>query len=244
MKILIYDLETQPTLGYVWSAWKQNMAPVQVVDHGKVICWAAKWAGEKSTYFGAEWEPEVNGEDYIERLYNMMNEADALLTYNGDGFDQKVFNTELLKRKMPPAAPAKSIDMFKVVKDRFRLFHSRMQTVAEALGLGGKTETGGFQLWVDVMAGDKKARKLMEKYNRQDIKVLEDIYNELRPWIKNHPTDLSADVCPNCGGNHFQSRGYHYTKVSVFRRYRCMDCGSWHRERLSHNKPKPNMVSL
>jgi len=242
MKILCYDLETQPTLAYVWSAWKQNVAPIQVVDHGKVITWSAKWVGEKKIYFGAEWDMKEG--DFIERLHSMMDEADAVLTYNGDGFDQKVLNTELMKRRLPPCAPAKSIDMYKVVKQRFRLFHSRMETVAEALGLEGKTETGGFELWKGVMEGDKKARNLMEKYNKQDIVVLENIYHELKGWIKNHPTDGSVGACPNCGGHHFQRRGVHRTKVNVYQRYQCQDCGSWHRERLAEKVDKPHKVSL
>jgi DNA polymerase elongation subunit (family B) len=243
-KILIYDLETQPTLAYVWQAWKENISPVQVVDHGKVICWAAKWHGEKQTYFGAEWEPTLNGKDFIDRLYDMMNEADALLTYNGDGFDQKVFNTELLKKRLPPAAPSKSIDMYKVVKKRFRLFHSRMQTVAEALNLAGKTDTGGFELWKGVMQGDLKARKKMEKYNRQDIKVLEDIYDELLPWVHNHP-HFSNDGCSNCGSDNLQRRGFHKTKVSTYQRYQCQDCGAWGRERIADKTAhKPKVVAL
>lgn len=246
MKILCYDLETQPTTAYVWAAWKQNVAPIQVLDHGKVITWSAKWVGEKQTYFGAEWEPTLNGKDFIERLYDMMNEADALLTYNGDSFDQKVFNTELMKRRLPPAAPSKSIDMYKVVKQRFRLFHSRMDTVAAALGIEGKTDTGGFELWKGVMEGDPKARKKMEKYNRQDIKVLEDIYNILRGWIKNHPVQEGSETCPNCGGTKFQRRGTYKTKVNVYQRYQCKDCGSWHRSRKADTKtyPKPSKVSL
>jgi predicted RNA-binding Zn-ribbon protein involved in translation (DUF1610 family) len=241
MKILCYDLETQPTLGYVWSAWQQNMAPVQVVDHGKVICWAAKWVGEKGVHFGAEWDSKEG--HFIDRLYGMMNEADALLTYNGDGFDQKVLNTELMKRKLPPAAPSKSIDMFKVVKQRFRMFHRRMDTVAAALGLEGKTDTGGFELWKGVMEGDRRAQKKMEKYNKQDIIVLENIYEALKGWIKNHPTD-GTNVCPNCGGTHFQKRGVHRTKVSVYQRYQCQECGSWHRGREADVKSKPDKVSL
>ena len=180
MKILCYDLETRPTTAYVWSAWKQNVAPIQVVEHGRVICWAAKWVGEKSTYFGAEWEPTLNDKDHIERLHALMDEADAVLTYNGDKFDQRVLNTELLKRGLFPCAPSKSIDMYKVVKKRFSTFHARMDSIAQLLGIEGKLDTGGMELWIDVMNGDPKAQKKMERYNRRDIKVLEEIYERLK----------------------------------------------------------------
>lgn len=246
MKILCFDLETRPTEAYVWSAWKQNVAPNQVIEHGRVICWAAKWVGEKRTYFGSEWGPKVNGVDFIERLHELMMEADAILTYNGDKFDVPVLNTELMKRGLMPPPPNRSIDMYKVVKKNFRLFHGRMDSVAESLGLGGKLDTGGMQLWIDVMQGKKKAQKQMEKYNRQDIYVLEEIYMKLKGWIKNHPTNAdNGAACPNCGGHHLQKRGTHRTKVSTFQRYQCQDCGSWSRERMADKTvEKPEIVSL
>jgi hypothetical protein len=232
-------------MGYVWSAWKQNMAPSQVVEHGRVICWAAKWAGQKSVYFGAEWEPQLNGMHFIERLHAMMMEADCIMTYNGDKFDVPVFNTELMKLGLNPIPPNRSIDLYKVVKRNFRLFHARMDSVAQALGVAGKTETGGMSLWIDVMAGKKKAQKLMEKYNRQDIKVLEDIYDKLKGFIRNHPTNTDNGAnCPTCGSHDLQKRGTHRTKVSVFQRYQCNGCGSWSRARIADKIEKPEIVSL
>lgn len=248
MKILCYDLETQPTLGYVWSAWQQNMLPGQIKEHGKVITWAAKWVGEKQVYFGADWEPDVNGKGFIERLHDLLMEADVILTYNGDKFDVRVLNTAILLAGLKPLPAHKSIDMFKVVKRRFALFHARMDSVASLLGLEGKTDTGGMQLWIDVMKGDKKAQKKMEKYNRQDIKVLEDIYEKLKGWIVNHPTgdDIVDGECPNCGSDSLQKRGFHRTKVSKFQRYQCNGCGSWHRSRtnLLTKHTKPDIVTL
>lgn len=239
MKILCYDLETAPTMAYVWSAWKQNVAPVQVEQHGRVICWAAKWVGEKEVMFGAEWSSDF----FIEELADLMDEADAVLTYNGDKFDQRVFNTELLKRGLKPVAPSKSLDLYKVVKKRFATFHARMDSIADLLGIQGKLETGGFELWKGVMEGDPKAQKKMERYNRRDIKVLEKLYERLKGWIVNHPSNSdSGEQCSNCGSDSLQKRGFHRTKVSKFQRFQCTECGSWHRGRTNlldkHSKPE------
>lgn len=244
MKILIYDLETAPTMAYVWSAWKQNISPNQVVEHGRVICWAAKWLGEKQVHFGAEWKSDM----FIEDLADLMDEADAVITYNGDKFDQRVLNTALLIRGLKPLAPAKSIDMYKVVKKRFATFHGRMDSIAELLGIQGKLDTGGMELWIGVMNKDPKAQKKMERYNVRDIKVLEKIYEHLKGWISSHPTDTGSDTgkCPNCGSKDLQRRGYHVTKVSKFQRYQCTSCGSWHRGRASvlDKSNRPGVVSL
>ena len=246
MNILIYDLETVPTEAYVWSAWKQNVAPIQVVEQGRVVCWAAQWLGDKDRdiMFGSEWD--LNPEkDFIVRLHDLFEEADAVITFNGDKFDELVANTEYMKRGLGPPPPRKSIDMYKVSKQRFRLLHHRMDSVAEALGIKGKTETGGFQLWRDIMDGKPAAQKLMEKYNKQDIKVLKQIYQKLLPWIKNHPVVGTGDACAHCGSTKLEKRGFYKTKVSTFQRYKCTKCGAWHRERLADKTAeKPKVVTI
>lgn len=251
MKILLYDVETRPTSAFVWSAWKQNVAASQVQEHGRVICWAAKWLGDpdSKTKFGAEWEDTK--EDFIQTLWDLMAEADAVITYNGNKFDEPVVRTEYARRGLTPCPPNKSIDLYQVVRKQFRLLHNRMDSVAEFLGIPGKVSTGGFQLWVDVMDGDPSARKKMKKYNIQDIRVLEGIYHALLPWIHNHPslshysTDTDLYSCPRCGSVHVQKRGEYKTKVSTFQRYHCQDCGSWSRARLADKEArKPELVII
>jgi len=247
LNILIYDVETVPTHAFVWSAWKQNVAASQVVEPGRVVCWAAKWLGDKQslTQFGAEWEDEL----FIERLHSLMEEADAVITYNGNKFDEPVVRTEFAKRGLTPPPPHKSIDMYQVVRKQFRLLHNRMDSVAEFLGVAGKTDTGGFQLWVDVMNEVPSAQKKMKKYNIQDIRVLENIYQKLLPWIPNHPAyahyNGESHSCPNCGSKKIQKRGTHKTKVSTFQRYQCTSCGTWSRARLADKTAdKPEIVTI
>ena len=54
------------------------------------------------------------------------------------------------------------------------------------------------------MNGDKDAWKRMEKYNIQDVVLLENLYGHLLPWIKSHPNhNLFSDghVCPSCSSS-------------------------------------------
>jgi predicted RNA-binding Zn-ribbon protein involved in translation (DUF1610 family)/DNA polymerase elongation subunit (family B) len=252
LNILIYDLETRPTEAFVWQAWKVNVAAGQVKEQGHVICWAAKWLGDSNskTMFGSEWEEDGDIDCYIYRLHALMEEADAVITYNGNKFDEPVIRTEFARRGLPPVAPHKSIDLYQVVRKQFRLLHNRMDSVAEFLGIKGKTETGGFQLWVDVINEVPKAQALMKKYNIQDIRVLEEIYHKLLPWIPNHPAlnhygDADSHSCPNCGSKKIQKRGTHKTKVSTFQRYQCTKCGTWSRSRVADKlADKPGIVTI
>jgi len=252
MKILIYDLETRPTEAFVWQAWKQNIHAGAVIQQGHVICWAAKWLGDthSQTMFGAEWL-DVAGQDFIEDLHDLMESADAVITYNGNKFDEPVLRTEFARRGLAPAAPHKSIDLYQTVSSQFRLLHKSMDAVAEFLNLKGKQSTGGFQLWVDVVNQCPKAQKKMMKYNIQDIRVLEQIYYRLLPWIKNHPSigffteDGDPHSCPNCESTDLQRRGTHRTKVSTFQRFQCNECGSWSRARVADKTAtKPEVVTI
>jgi hypothetical protein len=73
---------------------------------------------------------------------------------------------------------------------------------------------------------------MMEEYNKQDVILLEKVYGKLKPWIKNHANhSLHSEtglVCPNCGGNHYQKRGFYYTHNCQYQRYQC-SCGTWFR---------------
>ena len=75
----------------------------------------------------------------------------------------------------------------------------------------------------------------MEKYNRNDVVLLEAIYEKMRPWILQHPNyglidEPGIPVCTNCGSGHLQRRGFARTTLNKYARYQCMECGTWNRE--------------
>ncbi|MDA8440548.1 MAG: hypothetical protein M0Z51_17040, partial [Propionibacterium sp.] len=50
-RVLTFDIETRPINAYVWGLWDQNVGLTQIVDPGGVMCFAAKWYGEKGVLF-------------------------------------------------------------------------------------------------------------------------------------------------------------------------------------------------
>jgi len=135
-----------------------------VKDTSRVLCSAYKWLGEKKTNFTSEWTDGVDG--MLEKMYNVIEEADAIVTYNGNRFDLPTLNKEFLLTGYRPPAPYKSVDLYRTVKNKFRFASNKLDHVAQQLGLGSKTDHYGFQMWLDVMDGNKKAQKLMETYNK------------------------------------------------------------------------------
>jgi len=230
MRILILDIETSPNLCWTWGLWKQNIAPSQVVKPVGVLCWVAKWYGEKPIFFAGENSHER--EAMLEEIYELLNEADAVVHYNGTRFDMPILNMEFAKQGWEQPDPYKNIDLLKTVRANFRFSSNKLDFVAQELGLGKKAETGGMSLWLQCMEGDQAAWKKMEKYNRQDVALTEDLYDELKGWIKSHPNHaLYVDdsdgrpTCTNCGSHSVIKKGIEATASRTYRRYKCNTCG-------------------
>lgn len=228
MKILLLDIETSPMSGYFWALFKQNININQIVDTSRVLCVAYKWLGEKKTHFVSEWQD--GHEEMLQTIYDVLSEADVVITYNGDRFDIPVLNKEFLLKGWTPPAPFKSLDLILTMKSKFRFASNKLDHITRALGLEGKVAHSGFQLWLDVMEGEPKACKVMEKYNRKDVTLLEDLYLIARPWVKMHPNQShfhGDKVCPKCGSHDISPRGFFPSAVGPKQRYRCNPCGAW-----------------
>jgi len=231
LRTLVLDIENSYVLGGVWGLFNQNLSLDQMLDYGTVLCWAAKWHGEKAITYR-----DYTQLDFLDELWGMLDDADAVLTYNGRRHDIPLLNREFIKMGMGPPSPFKHIDLYETVKRNFKFPSGKMQHVLTELNLPTKVEHEGFKLWVKCLEGDEKAWATMKKYNIQDVKVLEKLYDKMLPWINNHPNhSLHAKdfVCPHCGSKHLQSRGVYRTTVGQYRRYYCKDCQSWSRERFT-----------
>lgn len=179
-------------------------------------------------HFGAEWSDF----DYIDEIHRLLDAADAVVTFNGDHFDLPTLNKDFLIEGQGPPEPYQSIDLYKVVKRKFKFPSNKLTYVTDRLGLGGKVPHEGHTLWVKVMAGDEKARKTMEKYNKGDVILTEKLYDKVLPWIPNHPNRLlfAGDACVRCSSGVLTKRGFYYTASAAYQTYRCSSCGGYQRD--------------
>jgi len=228
MKILLLDIETSPNTAHVWGLWQQNVGLKQLLESSYVLCWAAKWLGDKEVLFDSV--HQTREKTMLKKIHKLIDEADAVVHYNGTKFDMPTLNKEFLLQGLNPPSPYKQIDLLRTMRSNFRFPSNKLDYVAQRLGLGSKTSHEGHELWVKCMAGDEEAWKVMEKYNKQDVVLLEQVYNRVLPWIKNHPNrNLFSDeaVCPTCGSHSLQKRGTSVTTTLRYQRYQCKDCGTW-----------------
>lgn len=237
MKILFLDIETAPNLVHVWGLWQQNVGLPQILDAGYVLCWAAKWKGESDVMFSSIHED--GAENMLLQIHKLLDEADAVVHYNGTKFDIPTLNKEFLLYGMNPPAPYKQIDLLRTARSQFRFPSNKLDYISNALGFGKKVKHIGHELWIGCMNGDPESWAQMEKYNIHDVVLLEKVYNKLLPWIKGHLNYSVYDgtlSCPNCGSHIYQKRGFTFTAASKFQRYQCSKCGAWWRSNKSEKQ--------
>ena len=231
MKLLFLDLETTPMTAHTWGLWQQNIGLNQIVESTEVMCFGARWYGQKKVIFRSTHHHGKKG--MLEELHALMDEADIVCGWNSASFDHKHIRREFLEAGMLPPSPTKDLDLMRVVKSQFKFPSNKLDYVAQRLGVGAKVKHSGFELWLQCMSGDNKAWKEMQKYQEQDVNLLIDLYEKLRPWIKNHPSypihNNKEDGCPACGSNKLQRRGYDRTNTAVYQRLQCQTCGKWMR---------------
>jgi hypothetical protein len=224
----LLDIETAPNTAHIWGLFKQNISINQIMESSYVLCWSAKWYGDEKILFSGV--NTVKPKLMLIKIYDLLSEADAVIHYNGTKFDIPTLNKEFLLYGMTPPAPYKQIDLLRVAKNQFRFPSNKLDYVAQALGLGKKTKHIGHELWIQCMAGNKEAWAMMEEYNRNDVVLLEKVYDKLKPWIKNHANHGVYEdgiCCTNCASINYERRGWAYTTAHKYRRYVCKDCGTW-----------------
>ena len=243
-KILIYDIETSPMIGYVWGHWQQNISLSQTIQNSIMLTWSAKWLYDDKIYSDKVTPSEALKLDdgrVCKSLWNIIHEADIVIAHHGDKFDIPMMNSRFIINELPPYSVTDSIDTKKVASRTFRFASNKLDALAGYFGFGQKIKTD-FDLWKGCMEGDQKSIDDMETYNIQDVKVLEEVYLKLRPYIKAHPNvglylESDKPVCPSCGSHNIKtmSKDY-YTPTGRYTTYQC-ECSAISRCR-THNMNK------
>lgn len=229
--ILVIDIETMPGLAYVWNGiGNEYIPPERLIKPARLLCWAAKWLGSDQTMFRSA---HHDGHDkMVKEMHNLLCQADIVIHYNGNRFDIPHLNREFLELGLTPPEPYKNVDLYLCSRRQFRFMNNKLQQVAAELGLGTKVEHEGFHLWEKCMDGDPIAWNRMQKYNMQDVRLTEELYEKVKPWIINHPSIaslLNDEVCTRCGSSDLNRRGFVHLRTRTYPRIQCRNCGSWMR---------------
>lgn len=233
MKQLVLDIETMPNLAYSFSTRNAFLTPAHIQVPVSMACFAAKWVGSREVLFASTFHDGVG--PMRDLAYELLDEADTVIHYNGKRFDIPHLRRELAVGAYPVPSPFAQVDLYQVASKQFRFATSNLQEVARELNLGSKVEHEGFALWLKCLANDEAAWARMRRYNIGDVKLTEKVYHRLLPWIPNHPhwalrqDDPDRPTCQRCGSRKLQRRGRAYTPLGIYQQYQCQGCSSWSR---------------
>lgn len=228
MRTLYIDIETSPAQAFVWGAFKQFISLDQIIEDPRIICFAARWGDQRKGVFYSEYEHGRKG--MLEAAHKLLSEADVVVHYNGKRFDVPWLMGEFAVSGMSEPAPFQQLDLLATARKKFRFFSNKLDYVAKRFEVGAKVKHEGFGLWKACLAGDAKAWKRMEKYNRQDVDLLIELHDVLRPWLVSAPSYAAyegQDICPSCGSTEYTHQGFAYTKQGKYKRFKCTPCKRW-----------------
>lgn len=251
-KILILDIETSPLRAYVWQLWKQNISLSQTISNFFMLTWSAKWLNEEtimSERLTGQEALEENDSRITKKIWKLLNECDIAIAHNGVQFDFKKLNSRFILNGLQPTKPYRTIDTLIVAKQQFGFDSNSLNALANQFGIGEKIHTD-FSLWDRCMRGNDEALEDMEKYNCQDVILLEKVYKILSPYIRNHPNlslynNIDEIQCPYCTSTKLTENGFYYTNNAKYITYRCGDCGAVVRGKktlISKNKQKVTCI--
>ena len=233
-RVALFDIETAPTRGWVWTNYEANL--ISTDKDWYMLSFAVQWLGERKirTYALPDFAGYRSNKEcdraLVKELWKVFDAADILVGHNSMAFDVKKANARFLVNGLRPPSPYKQIDTLKIARSRFKFGSNKLNDLGVALGVGKKLPHTGAHLWFSCMAGDPKSWALMKRYNARDVELLAAVYEKLKPWAVNHPNmNLyeDGDDCPTCQSDNIQSRGTHVKLNSKCRRFHCQDCGAW-----------------
>lgn len=242
VNVLVYDMEVSPLLGWTYNRFKTNLLKVeqeQILfsfstleftvdedhsildgDTSKVRCWTLA-------------DFDFNEELLVKKLFECFDSADIIMGFNNKGFDTKFANRYFIKYNTGRPSPFKQIDVFKEWKKIARLSSNGLDAVNMYLDEKGKTDIKVGELWHDCIVNrDKKAYKLLESYNNQDVVLTYDLFKSILAYIDSSDVNLATLMqhplaCPRCGYvGSFEDHGYAYSQVGRYNQYQCCNCGS------------------
>lgn len=237
-RLILWDLETTHNLAAVFQLKNDDYIPHDNIVQERYIMSAAwKVLGERTVHAVSVADDKKRykrnpHDDYhvCAALHAVLSTADILIAHNGDKYDLKFAEARMLAHGLPPLPPIQSIDTLKVARRRFLFNSNRLDYLGKFLKVGQKKSTPK-GLWLRVLAGDARALKTIVAYNKQDVLLLERVFEKLKPYIRFALTpDGRFRACPRCKSVNVYARGRQRTLTRTYVRYQCQSCGGWYRE--------------
>ena len=229
-RILIVDIETKLIDLRAFGIRDQFLDIKQIRDIKQsargIHCIGLKWAGERKTTVLSEWEHGYH--EMIVGARDALSEADAVVGFNHENFDMAKMRGQFALERIDYPKPPTNIDIYKTVR-KMGFPSSKLDYIAQAFGIGRKVKHPGYEMWDQALDGCPKAQRKMAQYCAGDVRLTEEVYFRIRPYIENHPYlgKASGYSCNRCGSKNLTSQGEKRTRHFRIQSLKCGDCGGW-----------------
>lgn len=254
-RIKTLDIETSPIVAYVWSLFKVNIGLNQIVKEWSILSYCVKDLGKKRVRYEdtSKMDDPRDDSELCVKLHAELSDCDIVVAQNGKKFDLKKINARFIALGLPPVAPLKIIDTMLHAREVAAFTSNKLEWLSKHLTDTPKyahSEFPGMELWTECLNGNRKAWKVMKKYNCIDVPATEELYIKLRPYMIGHP-NVAAYYhddhlrCPRCADTSLTPLPEPaLTQTGKYTRYRCNNCGGFARSRYTQNSKAKRMSLL
>ena len=237
-KCLVFDIETFPMIALVWSKGEQYIGLDQIEHDWSVAAWGAKWLNDpasKAMYMDTRFNKDRRDDSNIlPKMRNLLDEADIVITQNGQNFDSKKLNSRFMELDMIPPSPYEHIDTYKKIKRVADFTSHSLDYLTNKLNTKYKKlshkQFPGLSLWKECLKGNMAAWEEMKRYNIRDVLSTEELYLNTREWYPEstpRPYENNNKDCGVCGGKKTVfGNGFRQTKSKKYQRLLCNKCGT------------------
>jgi len=212
---MFFDIETSYRIGKFWRpSYKASISYKDILMESAIICICWKWEGNKRVH-SLEWDKGCDKE-LLRTFIKELEKAEEVVGHNGDRFDLKWIRTRALFHGLDLSPTIRTVDTLKEARKSYNLASNTLNYIGQHLGVGGKIDAGGMTTWDNIVLYDiipfianlhkitKKMRdasmKHMVKYCKEDVNLLERVYDKLAPMIKSKFNIGTTRLhCPDCG---------------------------------------------
>ncbi len=234
LKCLVFDIETFPILAYVWGLKDQNIGLNQIHTDWSVSAWGAIWLEDPDSKIMYQDRRKQSEKQLLQGIWELLNEADIVITQNGKSFDSRKLNSRFMFYGMKPPRPYKHIDTYLLAKGAADFTSNKLEYLTDKLCKKYKKthhpKYPGMLLWIGCLKGKKSAWDEKKDYCIMDVLSTRELYNVLKAWgpqnmVKLYFNPLNCSIC----GFRVQRRGNMIVGKTLVKRTQCQSptCGKW-----------------
>ena len=242
-RILALDVEMSFNVSYHYDQWKVNIPWTHVKHRQFMICAAWQWIGTNKIHTVSVLDDPNRfkknfRDDYhvLKTLKDQIDDADAVIAYNGRRFDVKEINTGLVKHGLGPTHDYVMLDPIQIAKSKFRFKGGNsLANLCDFFRL--PVQKGKVELcdWIGGTEGDRDSINKIVEYNKTDIPTMIGVWEKIKAYAPsklnmNHfvdPKGLTV-VCAQCGSPNLNLHKKRKTsRASIRYQYQCRDWGTY-----------------